>query len=688
MLSEFLDCFQSTASSTTHAIQHHIDTGSSRPISSPPHRTSAAENDLISDLVDDMLAQGIIRPSHSPWSSPVVLVRKKDGTPRFCVDYRKLNAATTRDVYPLPRIDDTLHSLGSSRVFSTLDLTASYWQVELDDESKPKSAFVCRRGLFEFVRMSFGLCNAPSTIQRLMDSVLAGLKWQICLVYLDDIIIFSHSFQQHLHDLRLVFSRLRQAHLSINLKKCHFASKEISYLGYRITSDGLKTDPAKIQAVSAFPRPTNPDTLRSFLGLAGYYRSFIRGFSTIASPLNALLHKDASWQWSSQHEQAFQALKTALVTTPVLCYPDFSQPFELHTDGACTAGIGVMLCQRDPSNNRVHAIAYASGSLSPAEKNYGVTELEALAVVWGMKKFAHYLTGMRFIVITDHQALQFLPRSADLRGRLARWALYLQQHDFQVVYRPGRANAGPDALSRFPLPDIASLSFSSSQSFIQSFLCGLSSSDLAAAQQQDSFCQSLLSLPLPQGFSLESGILFFGPRPVLPESLRQEVFKLLHGHPTSAHLGLSRTLQQFQRLYWFPDMRTYVAERICNCSIGTRTKLSRKSFGHTNLVRSDPPRQPFDTIAMDTFGPLPTSQSGNRYIVVTQCMFSRYVIITPVKVCNTDSVSNALIHIFSEHGFPRVMLSDNGSPYSASMLQVLCMKLGITQRYSPAYHPQ
>lgn len=578
MLSEFLDCFQSTASSTTHAIQHHIDTGSSRPISSPPHRTSAAENDLISDLVDDMLAQGIIRPSHSPWSSPVVLVRKKDGTPRFCVDYRKLNAATTRDVYPLPRIDDTLHSLGSSRVFSTLDLTASYWQVELDDESKPKSAFVCRRGLFEFVRMSFGLCNAPSTIQRLMDSVLAGLKWQICLVYLDDIIIFSHSFQQHLHDLRLVFSRLRQAHLSINLKKCHFASKEISYLGYRITSDGLKTDPAKIQAVSAFPRPTNPDTLRSFLGLAGYYRSFIRGFSTIASPLNALLHKDASWQWSSQHEQAFQALKTALVTTPVLCYPDFSQPFELHTDGACTAGIGVMLCQRDPSNNRVHAIAYASGSLSPAEKNYGVTELEALAVVWGMKKFAHYLTGMRFIVITDHQALQFLPRSADLRGRLARWALYLQQHDFQVVYRPGRANAGPDALSRFPLPDIASLSFSSSQSFIQSFLCGLSSSDLAAAQQQDSFCQSLLSLPLPQGFSLESGILFFGPRPVLPESLRQEVFKLLHGHPTSAHLGLSRTLQQFQRLYWFPDMRTYVAERICNCSIGTRTKLSRKSL--------------------------------------------------------------------------------------------------------------
>lgn len=308
-------------------------------------------------------------------------------------------------MYPLPRIDDTLHSLGNSKVFSTLDLTSSYWQIELDEESKAKSAFICRSGLYEFVRMPFGLTNAPATMQRLMDSVLAGLKWQTCLVYLDDIVCFSPTFEQHLIDLKALLTRLRSASLTANLKKCKFGSDNITFLGHKVSPDGLHTDPEKIQAVSEFPKPVDVPSLRSFLGLAGYYRSFIGQFSSIAAPLNLLLKKDTPWSWSSVQQEAYTTLKQALVSAPVLRLPDFTRPFELHTDGACTAGLGVILCQRDPKNNRAYAIAYASRSLSSAERNYGVSEVEALAIVFGIKKFAHYLTATKFTVITYHRQI-------------------------------------------------------------------------------------------------------------------------------------------------------------------------------------------------------------------------------------------------------------------------------------------
>ncbi|KAG1114109.1 hypothetical protein G6F61_010372 [Rhizopus arrhizus] len=614
LLEEFPDCFNSKPTSITPLVQHSIDTGDSRPLSQPPHRASAAENETIDSLLDEMLQQGIIQPSNSPWASPVVLVKKHDGSPRFCVDYRRLNGVTRKDVYPLPRIDDTIHSLGNAKIFSTLDLTSSYWQIELDEQAKPKSAFICRSGLYEFIRMPFGLTNAPATMQRLMDSVLAGLKWQTTLVYLDDIVCFSPSFDQHLQDLRSVLLRLRSASLTANLKKCHFASDRISFLGYIISPDGLHTDPEKIRAVTDFPQPTDIAPLRSFLGLAGYYRCFISKFSSLASPLNDLLKKDAVWSWSSIHQHAFDTLKQALISAPVLRFPDFSRPFELHTDGACTAGIGVILCQRDPRNNRAYAVAYASRSLSPAERNYGVSEVEALAIVWGIKKFAPYLTTTKFTVITDHHSLQFLNngKSTDLRGRLARWTLLLQQHDFDIVYRPGSKNAGPDALSRYPSSALIS---------------ALQTSDLSSAQTTDSFCQDLLQRPaLPPGFSLESGILFFGPRPVLPSSMRQDIFNLLHSNPTAGHLGIGRTLQRFNRLYYSPNQQEWVKKMVKECPICQRVKRTNKTLGHTNLVHSTPSVHPFDTIAIDTFGPLPPSLSGNRYIIVIQCLFSRYVI--------------------------------------------------------------
>ena len=334
------------------------------------------------------------------------------------------------------------------------------------------------------------------------------------------------SVSAHLVDLRSVLDRLRAASLTANLKKCKFA-----FLGYVISPDGLHTDPEKIRAVADFPQPTDESSLRSFLGLAGYYRCFISKFSVMAAPLNNLLKKDATWSWGPAEQDAYNKLKDTLTSTPVLRFPDFSRPFELHTDG-----IGVILCQRDPRNNRAYAVAFASKSLTPAERNYGVSEVEALAIVWGIKKFAHYLTGTKFKVITDHHFLQFLNngKSNDLRGHLALWTLMLlQQHDFEIIYRPGSENTGPDALSRFPVSTTATT---------QTMICSLQATDLATAQAFDAYCRSLRDAPLPKGFSQLSGILFFGPRPILPASLHKEMFDLLHRNPTSGHLGVGRTL--------------------------------------------------------------------------------------------------------------------------------------------------
>ncbi|KAG1468800.1 hypothetical protein G6F56_003628 [Rhizopus delemar] len=681
LLENFTDCFDSSPTSTTPLVQHHIDTENEKPISSAPHRASAAENETINGLIDEMLQQGIIQPSRSPWSSPVVLVPKPDDTVRFCVDYRRLNTKTTKDVHPLTRIDDALHSLGNAKYFSTMDLTSSYWQIELDDESKPKSAFVCRRGLYEFVRMPFGLCSAPSTMQRLMDSVLAGLKWQTALVYLDDIICYSASFEQHLQDLREILLRLREASLKIKLSKCCFGSNRISFLGYVLSPDGLHTDPEKVRAVASFPVPTSAETLRSFLGLAGYYRSFISQFSVLAAPLHALLCADAPWVWSTKEQEAYDTLKTALLTAPVLRYPDFSRPFELHTDGACSAGIGVILCQRDPRNRRAYAIAYASRSLTPAERNYGVSEVEALAIVWGIRKFAHYLTGTKFEVVTDHHSLQFLQstRSSDLRGRLARWALTLQQHDFTIRYRPGSQNAGPDALSRYP----------AASSPGSSLVCSLTASDLVTAQATDPYCKEIrCSDPLPSGFTDESGVLFFGSRPVLPASQHNHAFDLLHANPTTGHLGVSRTVQRFSRLFYFPNLYEWVKKRVNSCEVCQRVKNPNVTLGHTKLKHSDTTVHPFDTIAIDTFGPLPLSRSGNKYIVVIQCLFSRYVILTAVPENNDFWITRCLLKTFAEHGIVRSILSDNGKPYSGLLLKKLADHLNINQKFTPAYHPQ
>ena len=397
-----------------------------------------------------MLEQGVVQPSFSPWSSPIVMVKKKDGSWRFCIDYRKLNEATHRDAYPLLRVDATLDSLAGSIFFTTLDLASGYWQVELEPRDKEKTAFSTSKGHFEFNIMPFGLTNAPATFQRLMECTLAGLVGDQCLIYLDDVIIFSSTFNDHLRRLASVFDRLRAAGLKLKASKCHFIQEQVTYLGHIISSEGIKPDNAKLTAVTTYPTPQNTKEVKQFMGISNYYRRFIPAYAHIAEPLHRLLRKSSkTFQWTEQCEASFNTLKSKLTTPPILAFPRFTDPFIVSTD-ASNRAIGGVLSQIQDGHERV--IAYWSRQLTKAQRNYSTIEREALAIVGAVKEFYPYLYGFHFQLLTDHNPLTSLKTLKDTGGRITRWLLFLQQFDFTVAYKKGTSNSNADALSRRP-PD-------------------------------------------------------------------------------------------------------------------------------------------------------------------------------------------------------------------------------------------
>jgi hypothetical protein len=429
----------------TGIIKYTIDTGDAKPIKQRAYRAGLKDRERIKEEIDRLLEKGAIRKSNSPWASPVVIVPKKNGKRRVCIDYRKINKVTRKDNHPLPRIDDMLDTFQKSEWFTSLDLVSGYFQVEMEERDIEKTAFITNEGLYEYTVMPFGLCNAPATFQRMMHMVLGDLIYTKAPVYIDDVNVHSKTFEQHLQDLEEVFDRIRKANLKLSLEKCHFCFQEIKFLGYIVGKDGIKVDMEKIEKVQKFPRPGNVSELRSFVGLASYFRRFVKDFSKIVKPLTELFQKDKNYEWKERQEKSFEELKRKLTEAPILIYPDFDKIFTLYTDASGYA-LGCVLSQED-KDGKERVVAYASRSLTKAEQNYATTEKECLAVIWGVEKFHHYLYGRKFRIVTDHIALKWL-QTSELKGRRARWVLRLQPYDYEIIYKQGRKHQNADALSR------------------------------------------------------------------------------------------------------------------------------------------------------------------------------------------------------------------------------------------------
>ena len=428
---------------------HKIETlPNAKPVKMPFYRATPQHQSEINRQVDDLLQNDIIQESNSEWHSPCLLVKKSNGDFRLVTDFRRLNKITKPMSFPLPRMECVFDTIGQSRAkyFSSLDLHSAFLQIGMHPDSRHKAAFITQNGIYEYKRMPFGLMNAPVSFQMVMSQVLRGMTWKQCLIYLDDILVFSESFEAHIKHLDQIFAKLREANLKLKPDKCDFAAKELHYLGHIISKNGIRTNPKKTEAVSTFPVPKSQKDVRSFLGMCNYYRKFVKDYAKIAAPMNYLLRSDVQFQWTDQCQRSFEVLKQALLSSPILAYPDMNKSFILTCDASTTA-IGYVLGQFD-DEGKEHVIAYGGRSLHDNEKNWCTSEQEMLAIIEGIRSYHIYLADREFKIITDHKALKYVMNQKKTTSRLARWATEIQGYKFEVIHRPGKNNVVADALSR------------------------------------------------------------------------------------------------------------------------------------------------------------------------------------------------------------------------------------------------
>lgn len=695
----------------SNAAKLRIDTQGHAPISVRERRRTFEERTEITKQVGDMLRSKIIRPSTSDWAAPVVLARKKDGTWRFCIDYRRLNAVTKRDVYPLPRIDDTLDALGKAKYFSTLDFTSGYWQLGIEADDASKTAFITHDGLFEWIGMPMGLTNAPAKFQRTMDALLCGLTYKSCLVYLDDIIVFSNSFEQHLADLQEVFSRLKASNFYLKPSKCHFAVRRTEFLGHIISTDGVQCCSSKIEKLKNARVPTSVTEVKSFLGLASYYRRFIPDFADIAEPLQRLIDGNYLGPWTPAAQQSFDALKHCLTNAPILAYPDFALPFILATD-ASNVGMGAVLSQMQNGDERV--IAYASWTFSSAQRNYSVTERECLAVITSMKYFRPYLAGNSFSLITDHSSLKWLLQLKEPTGRLARWILAIQEYQYSITHRPGRLHTNADALSRPPIVHaitIAALTDLGKRIVEPSHIREVQYNDPQLRAWIDYKRDGILPQdPLiarrivaeAESFDFdEQGVLvrIWWPsdkrvrqdtraQVVIPYALRQNVLTACHDDPLQgAHLGFGKTYQKLRERFWWPSIWSDTRHWIRSCTLCA----SRKSPKVTAYGKLQPisVRWPGQIVGMDLVGPLPYTKGGKRYILVITDHFTKWAEAVPLRDATGELIAKAFVkHWLCMFGPPECILSDRGKNFLDGVMKHVYTILGVHKINTSAWHPQ
>ena len=694
-------------------VQHHVNTEAHPPINQPLRRIPYAHRAEMLKLVQSMLQNNIIQPSVSPWSSPVVLVKKKDGSLRFCIDYRRLNSITCRDVFPMPRIDDMLEQLQGKKIFTTLDAKSGYWQVQMDPASRDKTAFWTTNGLYEFLVMPFGLCNAPATFQRLIQQVLSGMGDDnpFCCAYINDILVFSDSLEQHVQHLQQVFLRLRTVGLLLHPSKCRFAERSVTYLGHIVSQNGISPDPGKVDAVQQFPIPTTVKAVRQFLGLASYYRRFVPNFAKIAGPLYMLTKQNIPFQWTIKSQNSFEHLKCLLASPPVLAYPNFNSTFFLHTD-ASGDGLGAILEQE--TDGQLHPLAYTSRTLSKHEANYSVMELEELAIVWALRHFRAYLLGHKCVIYTDHSPLKALLAAPHSNGRRARWSDTLAEFDIEVHYRPGRTNSNADALSRAPLPQTAGVNVVNTPNNATTTAQPNTPTDhdvpsMGDLQRQDQELAARIlymetgTLPDDNrvakklmldtsNFTVLNGVLYFidpsskNLRLAVPQLLRQTLLVESHAGAFSGHFAVRGLYKKLRRQYWWQHMYSDVYHHCRSCL--TCASYNGSGRRHHPPLNPLPVGAPFERLGIDIME-MPLTQDGNRYVIVMMDYLTKWVEACAIPDQSSETLARVLVdYVICRHSVPKELLSDRGANLLSGLMLEVCNLTGMKKINTMAYHPQ
>ncbi|GKA59605.1 reverse transcriptase domain-containing protein [Tanacetum coccineum] len=679
----------------TRQVEFQIDlVPGAAPVARAPYRLAPSEMKELSEQLKELSDKGFIRPSSSPWGAPVLFVKKKDGSFRMCIDYQELNKLTVKNRYPLPRIDDLFDQLQGSSVYSKIDLRSGYHQLRVREEDIPKTAFRTRYGHYEFQVMPFGLTNAPAVFMDLMNRVCKPYLDKFVIVFIDDILIYSKNKQEHEEHLKIILELLKKEELYAKFSKCEFWIPKVQFLGHVIDSEGIHVDPAKIESIKDWTSPKSPTEIRQFLGLAGYYRRFIEGFSKIAKPMTKLTQKKVKFVWGDKQEAAFQLLKQKLCSAPILTLPEGSEDFIAYCDTS-KKGLGAVLIQREK------VISYASRQLEIHEKNYTTHDLELGAVVFALKIWRHYLYGTKCTVFTDHKSLQHILDQKELNMRQRRWLELLSDYDCDIRYHPGKANVVADALSRKerePPLRVRALVMTISLDLPKQILNAQTEArKLENIKKEDVGGMLIENAKFPEAIREQKlepradGTLCLNGRSWLPcyGDLRTVIMHESHKSKYSIHPGSDKMYQDMKKLYWWPNMKADIATYVSKCLTCAKVKAEHQRPSGL-LVQPKIPEWKWDNITMDFVTKLPKTSQGYDTIWVIVDRLTKSAIFTPMR--ETDPLDKLarlyLKEVVTRHGIPVSIICDRDPRFASNFWRSLQNALGTNLDMSTAYHPQ
>ena len=661
------------------------------PVSVRPYRYPHFQKVEIEKIVQELLDSGAIRPSVSPYSSPILLVKKKDGTWRMCVDYRALNAMTVKDKYPIPVVDELLDELHGAVVFTKLDLRSGYHQIRMCTADIGKTAFRTHNGHYEFLVMPFGLTNAPSTFQSVLNELLRLMLRKFVLVFFDDILIYSSSMEEHVEHVEAVFKKLQENSLKVKMSKCSFGAKKVEYLGHVISEGGVAVDPEKIECIKNWEKPITVKKLRGYMGLTGYYRKYVPNYGVIAKPLTNMLKK-GNFIWTDEAEEAFEKLKEALMNTPVLAMPDFSKEFTVECD-ASNVGIGAILSQEG------HPIAFISKALAPRHVALSVYDKEMMAVVFAVQHWRPYLLGRHFHIYTDHRTIQYFLNQKITTPAQQKWLAKLIGYDYTIHYRPGKNNAACDALSRkedgshssqtiskygelFAMSGMSSAVHDYLQEIQQACTMDVEASNIWSQCQQGTCPNSHYTIGDSQ--LLYKGMVFV---PSLGE-WRKKVISECHDGFNGGHAGVARTLKRVKRTFAWPGMLKDVREYVSTCHVCQQNHY--ETINPPGLLQPNQiPEGAWKDISLDFIEGLPKSAGKSVVLVVIDRLTKYGHFIALAHPYTASTVVQAFVqHVFKLHGMPDSIISDRDPIFLSNFWQEFFKLQGTKLKKSSAYHPQ